>query len=274
MNEKEKKKGFHDIADFKVGSKEITNYKIQHIYIQTADYVIYRTKEGLRYYIADEFLPEDEKIYFKRFLEIGPELAKILSLQPEEIKSVESINKQVSRAMYLCFEDKPEFAKELLIDAQERLIRLRCLQGRLNYLYSAFFIALVPFVCLLLFKFSNLFSGIPEIDIYAKITTFGALGGFLSVSLNVWKLEIDLDARRNFNFTAGSSRIFIAIAAAILAFYAIKAKFILGTLHENDYGTYVALIAAGFSESFIPNIISKISKEEGEEIKSATCKPE
>jgi hypothetical protein len=258
MNEKEKKKGFHDPADFAVGSKDSDKHIIQLVYVQTADYVIYRTEKGIRYYIADDYLPEDEKIYFKRLVGILPELGNILSFQPEDQSSFESINRQIARALNTCFENNLEYAKKLLIDAKKRLIRLRCLQGRLNYLFSAFFTALLPFILLLLVKFTNLFSGLTEIEIFAEIITFGALGGFLSVSLNVWKLEIDIDAKRNFNFAAGSSRIFIAIAAAIFAYFAIKAKLILGALEENDYGIYVALIVAGFSENFIPNIIRKM----------------
>jgi hypothetical protein len=273
MGEKEKEKPDYNLADFKVGWRVDGGPKIKRIYVKTAEYVIYGTKRGVKYYIADEHLPKDKRIYFKRLLEIGPELDKVISLQPKSVKSVESINKQVARSMCQGFEDKIEAAKDLLVDAKERLIRLRCLQGRLHYFFSAFVLALAPFAFLLSIKFFNFFSGIPGIEIYAKIMTFGALGGFLSVSLNVWQLEIDLDATRRFNFAAGCSRIFISIAAAIFVYYAIKAKLILGTLEENDFGTYVAAIVAGFSESFVPNIIGKISKEEEMQINSATCKP-
>jgi len=265
MNDKEKAKGYHDTNDFKEGSKDPDGIKIKMVYTRHDEYVIYRGKKGgILYYIADEYLPKDERVYTGRILEIASEMAQVYSLQPEELRGVEVINTQIARAMAQCFEGKIDAAKKLLNDAARRLIRLRCLQTRLNYLFAAALTALVPLIFVMLIKFFNLFPNLPEISLYSKIFTFGALGGFLSVSLNVWQLDVDLDAGRLFNFAAGCSRIFIAIAAAFVAYYAIRAKLILGTIQENHYGTYVALIAAGFSESFIPNILTKFSEKEVE----------
>ena len=262
MNDKEKTKGSHDPLNYKEGSNDPDGMKIEVVYTRTDEYVIYRGKKGvLQYYIADENLPKDKRIYSKRILEIGSEMARVYSFQPQELRRVELINKQIGRAMTQCFEGKIDFSKKLLVDATRRLIRLRCLQTRLNYLFSAAFTASVPFVMVMLIKFFNLFPSLPEFSLYSKIFAFGALGGFLSVSLNVWQLDVDLDAGRVFNFAAGCSRIFIAIAAAFVAYYAIRAKLIFGTIQDNHYGTYVALIVAGFSESFIPNILSNLSEK-------------
>lgn len=261
MSDRNQSKGSYDPLDYKEGSNDPDGMKIEVVYTRTDEYVIYRGKKGvLQYYIADENLPKEERIYAKRILEIGDEMAKVYSLQPQELSSVEVINKQIGRAMSQCLEGRTDTAKKLLNDASRRLIRLRCLQTRLNYLLSAAFTASIPFVMVMLIKFFNLFPTFPEFFFYSKIFAFGALGGFLSVSLNVWQLDVDLDAGRSFNFAAGCSRIFIAIAAAFVAYYAIRAKLIFGTIQENDYGTYVALIVAGFSESFIPNILTNLSE--------------
>ena len=265
MDDKEKMSRCHNPLDYLEGSTDPDGTKIEVVYTRTDEYVIYRGKKGkIQYYIADENVPKEERIYAQRILEIGSEMAKIYSLQPEELRGVELINTQIGRAMSQCIEGRIDAAKNLLKDATRRLIRLRCLQTRLNYLLAAAITALIPFIILMLIKLFNLFSNFPEISLYSKILTFGALGGFLSVSLNVWQLDVDLDAGRIFNFAAGCSRIFIAVAAAFVAYFAIKAKLILGTIQENHYGTYVALIAAGFSESFIPNILGNLSQKETE----------
>ena len=282
MNDKEKTKGSHDPLDYKEGSNDPDGMKIEVVYTRTDEYVIYRGRKGvLQYYIAAENLPKDQRIYSQRILEFGNEMATVYSYQPQELSRVELINKQIGRAMTQCFEGNLDVSKKLLVDATRRLIRLRCIQTRLNYLFSAAFTASVPFVMVMLIRFFNLFPSFPEFAFYSKIFAFGALGGFLSVSLNVWQLEVDLDAGRVFNFAAGCSRIFIAVAAAFVAYYAIKAKLIFGTMQDNHYGTYVALIVAGFSENFIPNILSNFSekvkeKETAKEMKEDTpisCKP-
>ena len=272
---KKNEKGLYDTSIFKVGSKDpTTNTTIEEIYYHTEDYVIFKANQKLRYYIADENVPKDKQVHRKNLRKVDLELGLVYSLQPEKVKGFGSITNQVARGMRQALAGEIDNAKILLTEARNRLIQLRCLQGRLQYLYIAFCTALLPLVPLLCVKFFNLFPDLPEIGLYLKIMTFGAIGGILSVSLNVWKLEIDLDASRNFNFAAGISRIFIAIAAGIVTYYAIKAKLILGTLQDNDYGTYVAIIVAGFSESFIPNIIRKISKEETEAAISTACKIE
>ena len=199
---------------------------------------------------------------WNNFLKISSQLGRIYALQPEELSKVESINKTIARAITQSIEGNLEEATKLLNDAESRLIRLRCLQGRLEYLLSSGILALA-FILVLLNAtlLSKYFSISDEIVVLFKITTCGALGGFLSVSINVWKLDIDLDASRLLNFAAGSSRIIIAAVAGIFAYFAVKSDLILGNLSKTGYGIYIASMVAGFSEKFIPNIIRSISKE-------------
>ena len=76
------------------------------------------------------------------------------------------------------------------------------------------------------------------------------------------------------NCAADGSRIIIAIVAAVFAYFAVKSELILGTLSKTAYGIYIASMVAGFSEKFIPNIISSISKEgkEKDSNQSISCK--
>ena len=163
---------------------------------------------------------------------------------------------------HMCFEGKIDDAKSILSGAENRLIRLRCLQGRLQYLISAFLVTFIPLIFLLGFYFIPFFKDRPSFFSFALILTCGAMGGFLSVSLNVWKLDIDLDASRQINCAAGSSRILIAMVASIFAYFAIKSQLILSILSDSNYGIYLASFASGFSESFIPNVIRKLSEKD------------
>ena len=273
MENDTKKKGLRDPKEFQVGTKDLQGSQIDYVYVTDQNYVIYRTKEGIKYYIFDDYLPEEQRIYWKRSVEIGPNLGRIYSLQPEELKSIETINRQIVRGLNQSLEGNNEIAKNILQDAENRLIRLRCLQGRLYYLISAGLVAMIPLAILLIFEFIKYFEGKPEFATFAKIATCGAFGGFLSVSLNVWKLEIDLDASRMLNFASGGSRIIISIVSAIFIYFAIKSKLVLGAMDDSSYGVLVASVVAGFSESFVPNIIRKVSEDQNSDAINKACKP-
>jgi hypothetical protein len=253
------KKGTRDPNEFIVGSKDLHGSEILQVYITASDYVIYKTETGISVYTYEDNLPDDDKIYWKRMVQIGPEIGEIKSLQPAK-KGFESIDRELVRGMYQALEGKIELARSLMETAKNRLIRLRCLRGRLEYLISSFVFTLFPLFFLLLFYFINFFQQKTFFITIASVASCGAIGGFLSVSLNVWKLEIDLDAGSALNFAAGGSRILIALMAAIFVYFAIKSELILGTMGKSEYGVYVACIISGFSESFIPNIIRKMSE--------------
>ena len=260
-----KAKGIRKPEEFKIGGLDLQGRKIEHVYVTGVEYVVYRTNQGIKVYIYDELLPDEERVLWKNFVKISNQLGRIYALQPEELSSVESINKTIARAITQSIEGHLADAVELLNNAESRLIRLRCLKGRLEYLISAGITVFTFIIMLSIIQFLSRYISIPdELIMILKVTTCGALGGFLSVSINVWKLNIDLDANRILNAASGSSRIVIASVAAVFAFFAVKSELILGTLSKTIYGIYIASMVAGFSEKFIPNIIRSISKDERE----------
>lgn len=257
--ENEAKKPTSD--DFTVGAKDPQGRTIACVYFSFPEYVIYRTDKGIKVFTYDDHLAREDRIYTSRFLDIGAELATIYSLQPEEIARVESINIQIARGINQCFEGRLEAAKAILNDACARLIRLRRLQGRLEYLFSAF--ALLG-LFLILSGILHMFASVNVTIIYSNIISCGAIGGFLSVALGVWKLDIDLDANRSHNLVSGASRIFISALAAVVVYFAVKSNVVFGVLYSetSNTGIYLCSVIAGFSETFVPNVIRRLSEQE------------
>lgn len=249
--------------EFIVGSKDPQGTEIVRIYGVSPEYVIYRTGTGLRVFTDEDEIPPEKRVYSNRFMEIGDELAKIYSLQPEELAKVESINKQIARAMHQCLEGKIEKAKFLLKEAESRLLRLRRLQGRIQYLTAAS----VGLMVLLLGLAVSVLCGSRELTEYLNVVVCGAIGGFLSVALNVWSLDIDPDASKELNILAGASRMVIAALAGIVAYFAVMSNLVFGALVTGGggYGLYMAATVAGFSESFVPNLIGNISSDKTED---------
>ena len=129
--EESKEKGIKKPEKFKIGENDLQGRQIEHIYVTGVDYVVYRTNQGIKVYTYDEYLPKEERVLWNNFLKISSQLGRIYALQPEELSKVESINKTIARAITQSIEGNLEEATKLLNDAESRLIRLRCLQGRL-----------------------------------------------------------------------------------------------------------------------------------------------
>lgn len=263
-----------DIKEYKEGQFDQSNRKIVDIYMRTNEYVIYRTDTDIVHvYIADEHLPQNERIHYKNLMNIAIEIGRVNSLQSGRLTRMYSINKAIARALAKCLEGEIESAKEALSDVEGRLIRLRLLEGRLQYqLSSAIIVAFLLCSVVLIIFVSNydILSGISSYLIYLKVALFGSLGGFLSVSLGINKVDIDLDADWRTNILAGSSRILIALVASLFVYFGIKANLVFGIFNDDpsNFGLYIAAMISGFSETFVPNIITKISKEETDKLKA------
>ena len=200
-------------------------------------------------------------------LQIAAERGRIESLQPEKLKRVESICRHIARAIALCLEGNLSESHQVLKDAEKRLSRLRRLEGRLQYQLSSLLAVIIVFLMLGLLTWYATGTGnsiLSDLQLYMRVTACGALGGFLSLSLGIRKIDLDPDADWVINSVAGSSRIFISIIASIFVYFGIKAGLILPALDDpSSYnGIYAASVIAGFSETFIPNIIRRISSGE------------
>ena len=92
-------------------------------------------------------------------------------------------------------------------------------------------------------------------------------GGLFSVCLNVGSLEVNVNQQHGFLLSAGATRAVVAFLAGIGLLLAMRSKMFAGITYE---GSKLPLIGeplqiaemffcflAGFSESFVPNILSK-----------------
>ena len=89
------------------------------------------------------------------------------------------------------------------------------------------------------------------------IVACGSLGAFLSVSLNLQRLQIDPEAPRLMNTISAVSRIIIGMIGAVFVFLVIKGNLILGLLADlkNPAAILAIAVLAGFSETFVPNAL-------------------
>lgn len=251
--------------DFKVGMHDNDGNKIRMIYTRMPEYVVYRTDSAIRIDIDDDC--GSIKDYLANHHRIGIDLARIYSWLPQDLSWSEAVNKQIARAIATNVAGNFADAKEMLRHAEERIINLKTIQGRLQYTLSAFAIV-VP-----VFLISLFLSGYKS-SIYSNVILCGALGGVLSVAVGFRNLEIDIDSNWQTNSLIGGSRILIAITASLFSYFAIKSEiafsFVENTkeiaeLPTENYGIYLIAMVAGFAEMLVPNIMNNLAKENTQE---------
>lgn len=249
--------------DYKVGVKDNDGEVVVKIYSKSLSHVVYRTDRAIRVDIDDEH--SDMGFIAKMHYGLSVDLARIYSLLPENLSRSESINRLVARAITANTSGNSGPAKEILAQAEERLIKLKTIQGRLEYTISALLVVSLVFVV-------SVFYGLESAPILVNIALLGSLGGVLSIALGFSSLEIDLDASRMVNCLIGASRILIAIVASVFSYFAIKADLAFSFVEKapDNVGFYMMAMVAGFAEMLIPNVMSNLMKDDGGKVRDDT----
>ena len=245
--------------DFKIGVLDNDGSEIRSIYARTLEYVVYRTDKAIRIDIDDDCPNVNE--YLKRHHKIGIDLARIYSWLPEYLSWSEAVNKQIARAIATNVAGNFDDAKAMLKHAEERIINLKTIQGRLQYTLSAFFLVVIVFlISLLLSGYSS--------AVYSSVMLCGALGGVLSIAVGFRNLQIDIDSNWKTNSLIGGSRILIAITASLFSYFAIKSEIAFGFVSkiQENYGIYLIAMVAGFAEMLVPNIMNNLAKDTPQQV--------
>ena len=109
------------------------------------------------------------------------------------------------------------------------------------------------------------------------------LGGLFSVCLNIGSLEATVNQQQWFLFIAGFTRSIVAFLAGIALLLAMRSKMFAGIAYPDDVPSDGAPLElaekffcflAGFSESFVPNILSKTADQKTADAKPDNPKPD
>ncbi len=245
--------------DFRIKAPDNDGNVVERIYLKSMEYVVYRTQNAIRIDLDDD--NPNTATYIDNHHKLGVILARIYSWLPENLSWSEPINRQIARAIAVNAKGKQDEAIEMLNHAEERILNLKTLQGKLQYTASSFAIVGLALLTLIVF-YENGASGYA---LYSGVAFCGALGGVLSVAVGYSSLTIDIDANAATNCMIGASRILIAMSAALFLYFAIASGVLLsfiGKMDSNDGIFFVSMIA-GFCEMLVPSIMSNLSEKIG-----------
>lgn len=90
------------------------------------------------------------------------------------------------------------------------------------------------------------------------------LGGALSIFFRLKKYRFEENQSSCYYLILGMERLFLACVAGAVAYVAIKSDVIFQKVDWTNYwGLILIAVVAGFSETFIPGVLEKISKKNG-----------
>lgn len=245
-------KKVNEIDKFKKG-QIVSLGKITKIYTRSSKFVIYETNDSgnVAYYLNDDTKTE-------HISELKPLIIEIDSLT-QTIREKKKYAQRKSAALVECFYDRPEAAKKVLKSLIVGIKEDRTLKSRLIYVVSALiFVILNLFIALIIN--TSLKSKLHEqFILFFTIATFGSLGGLISILIKNVKLNLDIQGNKTIQIIDSCSRIFLSMISSIIIYVFIKSNIILGIVNDlnNIYVIYSFAIIAGFSETFIPELINK-----------------
>ena len=225
---------------------------IGEIYSASKDYIIYRRKgdKCITYYYDDN-IPD-----FKANLtKMGHLITKVKACIGYENKDKRYL-RMVAWFYKQCLLGNTEIANKICNKILSISCSFRKNTARLYYLVSC----LAVVALLLIFSFvQDVYIQSNYLEPYLKLMFYGSLGGFVSVSMSIKKLDLDIDYFSWSHTVYGVFRIIISMASAIISYLLIKSGLILSNLETgNIYIYYLFAVVAGFSESFIPNLLKKM----------------
>jgi hypothetical protein len=256
---------------YRAGGGDKAGRKITRIYAADKDYVIYFLGCDLYY----ETVPEIEN-------DLGSAdaaLARINRLldansptNGREYKENRSILELAADGLEMFFCGEKAEAIEILNGLCDKLKAKEEAQRRLMYQGGTFVITILVWIVYLLFLIKKWIT--PEWEPWFLAAALAMAGGLFSVCLSIGSLEVNVNQEKIFLLFAGATRAIVALLAGAGLLLAMRSKVFAGITYKGDPPQVAdALVAAemffcflaGFSETFVPNILSKATETKDKE---------
>jgi hypothetical protein len=260
------------LDSYTIGKTEKNGYLITKVFSRGDSFIIYEIKselpsDSLRVVINPDNKPE--------FIEHEKNYEKI----KQDVNELKAVLYKARRENSFKHLIAPSISMGINGDVEASREMLRSLKDRINMEYLAMFrdkilYSLSGLFCVI---FLLLFSYLTHIDYinwnndkgqlvatFLYSATAASISGFISLALKLKKIDIDSELPRLNIIYFGIERILISVLSGLLMVVVIKSGLILSVLNESGspvWGYLAFSSIAGFSENYVPNILSKIEKE-------------
>lgn len=273
--EEKEKLRIETISKLSIGGTDRSGRSISNIYVKADEFVIYSTDangaiEDIAIYIDAEDPDEEIKI-INNFQQVKGDFDKLKAISNH--CSNQSYSARASHALSVAIYGDPDKARNILKEIfnniedeyKEKVI------GKLIYISGAFLVTIsMGCLSLYLYLIQPIFIVIERQAIYELILvcSLATMGGLISVSKNLNKINVDKGLGKLPYFVYGIERNIFSIVGGIFIFLLMKSNLLFGFVSSLDnhlYGYLVFGFLAGFSETLIPNALKNLEKRANKE---------
>jgi hypothetical protein len=233
---------------------------------QTVTFVIARSAEVAVYVVEGDHLKFDTvtDAPTSRELEILKEYDRIysyISLALQKDKAL-PLKIDLGGALFRAFSDKAATcpAADYFVDVAEHIQTRALDMARFVYVASGFTFALLVAGILLAIYVSPWLPGNT-----ARVMILGCLGGAIGSALSIFarsnSLQISPYKQRAFSAFQGMSRIALGVLFGFILVCCVKGNVLLGVISDRPYALFAFSILAGWSETFVPELLRKMETD-------------
>lgn len=258
-----------EMEKIKAGQRDSNNNEITKVVVEASEFFVYEINtpnisESLRTYIHTEE-EEDKNGMIDRYNEIR---SCIGDAKRDMYKALDPIvyKARIANLISQALNGNPQEAKvqfAKLIDEINKEYKGQFM-NRIRYLLTAL---MVVFLCIgtsLVIYTQDVWNN-KNIHELIYVATAGSIGGFISVSRRLQETVFARDVWPGIFVFYAIERIVIAIFASIAVFFAIKCNLAFGFFNNKNqntlHGYIVFSMVAGFSETFLPNLLIKLENK-------------
>lgn len=251
------------ITKISKGSTDSSGNKITNVLAKQDEYAIYEIEDenpGNRLrYIIDGHTDESERALINRLNRVKRRYIEAKVLLGKS-SNYGMMAQRIAHTLSTCLSSNEHNDDAEFIELIKNITREHenLVTNRIIYLVPSFIIISFSFILTISLLTANL-SHTPAWSILTSILA-ASLGGGLSILINAKSLNFEEFQAKSHYILLGLERSMLALITGAIAFTGIKSGIIFPSFTENGYwNTMVILIFSGFSESFIPSILQKIS---------------
>jgi hypothetical protein len=263
---------------YRAGEGDRAGRQIRKVYAVGDNYVIY--------FIGCELYYETAPLLEK---DLGPadsalaRINRLLDANPQEGTREYEINvstlELAADAFEMFFCGERSEALEILNGIRDKLQAREEGHRRLMYQLGTVLITALVWIVYLTLQSKGL---VPEKwSPWILAAALAILGGLFSVCLNLGSLEVNVNQQQLFLFIAGATRSIVAFLAGIGLLLAMRSKMFAGIAYQDgkppdgnslQIAEMFFCFLAGFSESLVPNLLSKTADAKSADVKVAADK--
>jgi hypothetical protein len=252
---------------FKVGNRDFAGDTIQHVFAIGDEYVVYGTdnpnlSDSIK--VRCDSILECDITTSSRYSGVNllyGQAKGLLHKVKNDVTYKSRIAIIVAHALVLGnLRETNSYLKDIILeiyaDSQERYL------NSLKYLVTVILLVLsLVFLSVYTYTHPYYFKHLPLMRSLIYVSTAGAIGGMISVSLRLRRTTFEKEIPPYAYALFAVERVIIAILASYIVFLAIKNGLSFGPIAHNNFGYSLYGVLAGFSETFIPGFLSKLDVE-------------